>query len=209
MIVRFKILGAAVLAAFAMSAALASSAQATNFTAFVYPTSLSASSALGNDDLKTEAGSVECSSFYESSSISEATSTLTVNPTYTSCKAFGFLSAKFETGPCRYILHTDGSVDFKCTILTSGGFYIESPAIITAATCEMEIGSQWGLSKFDLANSSAKISVQATVTGIKYKVTKDGFGCPFSGTGSKTGATFTQNNSMLFWSSNGSAIDIG
>ena len=81
--------------------------------------------------------------------------------------------------------------------------------VVTAGTCEITIGEQGELNKVDLANSGNGVSAQATVTGIAYTVTKDGFGCPFGGTGAKTGATYTQNSPVLISSNNGAKIDIG
>jgi len=47
------------------------------------------------------------------------------------------------------------------------------------------------------------------VGGIKYTVTKDGFLCPFGGTGAKTGAEYNQNEAIQVASTNGATIDIG
>ncbi len=47
------------------------------------------------------------------------------------------------------------------------------------------------------------------MTGINYNVTQDGIGCPFNGTGEKTGASYTQTNPVTFDSTNGASIDVG
>ncbi|HST69684.1 MAG TPA: hypothetical protein VLI94_08525, partial [Solirubrobacterales bacterium] len=74
------------------------------FRAGTYPATLHASSALGNEVLKTEAGTVECSGSHHDE-LSEASTTLSLNPTYTSCKAFGFATATVTTSGCAYVLH--------------------------------------------------------------------------------------------------------
>jgi len=201
MIRKFKVLGLAMVAVLAMSAVVASAASATNFTASSYPTSATASSPIGNDDFKTEAGSVECAAHFHVGPLSKASETVTVNPTYTGCKAFGFLNATVNMNGCDYTFNVNGSVTVNCPAGKS--------IIITAGTCETTIGAQGPLNKVDLANSGTGISAQATVTGVAYTVTKDGIGCPFGGTGPKTGATYTQNTAILVSSTNGATIDIG
>jgi hypothetical protein len=201
MIRKFKTLGIAMVAVLALSAVVASAASATNFTASKYPTAGTATSEKGNDDFKTEAGSVECKAHFAVAALTEPSETVTVTPTYTECKAFGFLNATVNMNGCDYVFHSNGQVDVVCA---SGG-----PIKITAGTCETTIAAQSGLGTVDLANSGTGISAQATVTGIAYTVTKDGIGCPFGGTGAKTGATYTQNTAVLVSSTNGATIDIG
>jgi len=201
MIRRFKAVGLAVIVGLVMSAVLASAAQATNFTASSYPTSATATSPKGNDDWKTEAGGIECKAHFHAGPINEVAETLTIVPTYSECQSFGFLSATTNMNGCVWIFYTSGKMDINCP----PGQQI----VGIAGTCEYTFGPQAGLSKVDLTNSGTGISLQMTVTGIAYTVTKDGFGCPFSGTGAKTGASFTQNAAVQFSSTNGATIDIG
>jgi hypothetical protein len=200
MIRKFKVLGLAMFAVLAVSAVSVSAAQATEFTASGYPTSFTAASEVGNDDFKTEAGSVECKGHFTGSS-SGPSETMTVNAEYTGCRAFGFLSASVNMNGCDYVFHTNGEVDLEC----SGSNKI----VITASTCEVQIGTQTGLKSVALANGAGDITAKANVGGIAYTVTKDGFGCPFGGTGAKTGATYTQNNAVTVASTSGTTIDIG
>jgi hypothetical protein len=197
---KLKTLGVAIVAVLALSAVVASAASAANFTASSYPTSATASSAKGNDDFKTEAGSVECKAHFHVGPLSAASETVTVQPTYSECVAFGFVGATVSMNGCDYVFHSNGEVDVACG---------SGKITIVAGTCEVQIGAQSGLSKVDLANSGTGVSAQATVTGVAYTVTKDGFGCPFGGTGAKTGATYTQNAAVQVSSTNGATIDIG
>jgi hypothetical protein len=201
MIRKIKTLGIAVVAVLALSAVVASAASATNFTASSYPTAASATSSKGNDDFKTEAGSVECHASFAVAALSAPSETVTVTPTYTECVAFGFLNATVNMNGCDYTFYTNGNVDLNCPAGKS--------VVITASTCEVSIGAQKGLKSVALANSGSGISAKANVGGIAYTVTKDGFGCPFGGTGAKTGATYTQNNAVQVNSTNGATIDIG
>jgi hypothetical protein len=202
MICKFKTLGVAIVALLAMSAFVSSAASATNFTASKYPTAGTVtSSGSGNEKFKFEAGTVECHLHLHIAAISGPTLGLTLFPTYSNCKAFGFLSASIDMNECDEEIYVPTGFAIVCTL--------ESKIAITASTCEVQIGGQGGLGKVDLANSGSGISMQATVTGIAYTVTKDGFGCPFSGTGAKTGGTYTQSNAVLISSTNGATIDIG
>jgi len=198
MIRNLKTLGLALVAVLAMSAVVASAASA-QFTASSYPTTVTATSALGNDDFKTEAGSVECAGHFEGTS-AEASSTMTIKANYTGCKAFGFAEASVNMNGCDYVFHSNGEVDLEC----SG----TNKVVITAAACEVQIGSQTGLKSVTLNNGSGDITAQANVGGIAYTVTKDGFLCPFNGTGAKTGATYTQNSAITVKSTGSSTVSV-
>jgi hypothetical protein len=63
-----------------------------------------------------------------------------------------------------------------------------------AGSCAMEITSQKGVKAVDLddvTGSPNKVTLDFEVTGMAYTVTKDGFACPFKGTGAKTDGTIT------------------
>lgn len=191
----------AALAMLPLSAVAAGSAQAANFTASKYPTTVTAESAKGNDALTTEAGTVECKSHFEGT-LTAAAETLTVNPKYSECKAFGFLTMTIEMRSCDYVFHTSGAVDIICTNSAE-------PIKLVASTCTATIGEQKGLTTMELANGAGDITEKANLTGIAYTVTNDGFACPFNGTGAKTGATFKQGSAVTVSSTNGATIDIG
>src|SRR6187397_3604907 len=94
---KFKTLGVALFAVLALTAVAASAASAASYTASSYPTAGTGESAVGNDVFTTEGGTVECKSHYVAT-LSAASTDLTVTPTYTNCKAFGFLEAKVTGG---------------------------------------------------------------------------------------------------------------
>ena len=211
---KFKTLGVALFAVLALTAVVASAASAANYTASTYPTTGTATSAKGNDTFITEAGTVECASHFEGT-LTAASSTLTVTPTYTSCKAFGFLSAKVVTNGCDYLFAgPSGSADaWSATVNVvcpeSKTFVITAPE--TSPVCTATVGPQGPRSKVDLLNNtgSGDVNVQATVEGIDYRVTQDGFGCPFNGTGAKAGAKYIQDAAITFDGTNGASMDIG
>ena len=168
----------------------ASTAVAAQFTASLYPATATGSAAQGEGAFTTEAGSFECAAHFEGS-FSAASSTLAVAPQYTKCQAFGYLTATVTPEGCTYVLQaTEGSagvynnhVDISC----ASGKSIK----IEAGTCKVEIKGQTGLTKVRTTNSGSSIMVRPEITGIGYTVTADGFGCPFAGTGNKSGGTIT------------------
>jgi hypothetical protein len=198
MIHHLKNLGLMMLAVLALGAMVSSAAGAASFTASKYPTSVTSTSAKGNDKLTTEGGSVECKTHQEGT-LTAASSSITMITSYSECQAFGFLNATVIMG-CDYVLQVSGVTDIECPA--------SNKIVITAGTCEVQIGTQTGLSSVSLSNGVGDITAKANLSGIKYTVTKDGFGCPFASTGEKTGATYTQGSAVTVSSTNGATVDI-
>jgi opacity protein-like surface antigen len=177
MIHKFKTLGLATIAVLAMSAAVASAAQA-QFEASSYPTTVTATSALGNSEFKTEGGSFECEEHWEGT-LSEASNSLAFNVTYTNCKAFGFAEATLHGNGCYFTVHRSTQVDIKCP----PGKVMET----TAGTCVIHVGEQTGLQSIGLATFGSHVELGLNLGNVKYYVTKDPFLCPFFGVGPRTG----------------------
>jgi len=218
---RFAVLAVGVLAIVAVIGAVAAESHAANFTASGYPVSVTAEGALGNDVIKTEAGNIECKSHF-AGSLGSSSSILALNPTYSLCKAFGFLSASVGFGDsCEYRLQspfspsndaTNSLMEIQCLYFdVLKGEWVEYPIVVTAGTCEMKIKSQFSKTRvnFTVNTAAGDLSMQFAVTGINYEVTKDGFGCPFGGVGAKTGATYTMGSAVTLDSTGGQTIDIG
>ncbi len=201
MIRNIKALSLAMVAMLAMSALVTSAAPAKEITTQrfkaqdgTYPETFHGTNPITKETFTTEAGTVECDSTF-SGSISEPTTTVKVSANYTNCRAFGFLSASVNMTSCHYTFHLTTEVetdwyqahaDLTCTTAND---HVD----IVASTCELQIDPQEGLTTINITNMTGtthSITVKAAVTGINYTVTKDGFGCPFSGTGSKTGAEY-------------------
>ncbi|HET9396290.1 MAG TPA: hypothetical protein VFO36_09555 [Nitrospiraceae bacterium] len=199
MIRNLKVLGLAIAAVLALSAVMASAAMAAEFTASSYPATITGSNTKGSEVFKTEGGNVECNSHFVSHSQSAASSTLTVTPTYTSCDAFGFLSATVNTEECSYVFHATDTITetepvhrhywrHHVDVVCPTGQSIK----VTASTCKAEIKSQTGLTTVKTENiAGGSVTVTPDVSGIAYTVTQDGFLCPFGGTGNKTDGKYT------------------
>ncbi|HEX6152724.1 MAG TPA: hypothetical protein VFZ19_04290 [Solirubrobacterales bacterium] len=195
-------------AALALSGLMATAAQA-NFTASSYPASITGVSGAGNGILGTEAGGSECSEHWQGSMF-EADTRLTMEWTITKCQWFGSQTWQVNTNGCdvRFNL-TGGSGDSytaSTDIVCPAGKAIE----ITVGNCAFNYPPQTGLGSVDFTNNTASgdISMQATITGMKYVVTKDGFLCTFSGIGEKSGGTYTHASPVTLDASLGS-LDIG
>lgn len=206
----FKGLGLVLLTALVLSAVSAPTASALKFTASTYPVTGTAESALGNDTFTTEAGKVECKSHFEGK-LEAAQSTLTVKATYTNCRAFGFITATLNMNSCvlEFTTPTETAPDAY-----SGAAHVRcsgEPATLTAGTCKVTLGEQSPSGGVSGTNNTAAgdASVQANVSEIKYTVVQDGIGCPFEGTGEKTGGTYVQDSPVTVQASGGATIDLG
>jgi hypothetical protein len=203
----FKLVPLAVVAVLAFAAFGASAASAAEYKASSYPTTATGESASGNDVFNTEAGKVECKANY-STTLTAASKTLTAAPTYTGCKAFGFLEATVAMNGCTYRFN-EPTGSFSATVNIVCG---ATPIKITAATCTATVGSQLTGGSVALTNNAGPpkfVTEKASVTGVAYTVTNDGLLCPFSGTGPKTGATYTQGAAVSIKSTNGAGVEIG
>jgi hypothetical protein len=183
---------------------MASAASAASFTASSYPTTATGESAIGNDVFTTHGGTVECKAHFEGTLV-EASSDLTVKTHYTDCKAFGFVSATV-TG-CVYT--------FTAVSTTSADVHVVSPCTIIASNCHVTVDNQGPLSSVAITNNATgDVSVKANVSGIHYTVVKDGFLCPFPGTGTTFGSgagagTYKQGSAITFDAVNPQTGSIG
>lgn len=121
--------------------------------------------------------------------------TFTVGIEYKECTSFG-IGSTIHTEGCHYLIHADTK---------SGGNFIGRATLqtctikITAGTCEVDVEPQV-LGGITAENSGTEASMdillKANVTGIKYKVTKDGIGCPLSGTGTFEKGDYTGDTTI-------------
>jgi hypothetical protein len=172
---------------------------APSFKAGLYPATIHGSSAKGTEAITTEGGKVECAVSYHAE-LKEASTTLTLGPTYSGCEAFGFIGIPVSAEGCAYLLHVSGQSaedKYKAT------FDVSCPAgksiKIEAGSCKVEIKAQSGLASVAItddteATPKRDITFDPEVANLAYTVTQDGFLCPFNGTGSKTGGTFTASS---------------
>jgi hypothetical protein len=205
---KIKMLGMALVAVLALTAVAASAASAASYTASAYPTTATGEGALGNDVFTTEAGKLECKTHFEAS-MKEKRTDLTVKERFSECRAFGFLN----------VVRSDCTYTFTEPTVTSADTYhaatdiVNAPCTMAAGTCKVTFPTQGPLSSVEITDDTASgdVTIKANVSGIKYTVTEDGFGCPFGGTGEKTGGTYTQTNAVTFdaVSPSTASVDVG
>jgi hypothetical protein len=119
---------------------------------------------------------------------------LELQASYQQCD-LGGISASVNMGSCGYSVSVansgppySGSLTIQCA---EPGDAVE----VIAGTCAFEIGPQGGIGGIVLATRGAsaerRVLLEAASTGLSYQVTKDGFLCPLSGTGSFANGTFS------------------
>jgi hypothetical protein len=207
MIRNFKALGLALVAVFAMSAVVASAASATagTLTAGGKTAIATAEQTTGHKftltDHKIGEGfaTTECTTavFTGTEGVTDGATSVRAHPIYEGCKAFG-LNATITTTGCDYVLNTG-------TPAEGGGWHVVTDVVcastagtphvikIVTATCEVQVGSQTGLATSSVTNSGGgtDLLLNTNISGITYNVTKDGIGCPLSGTGVKSQGDYT------------------
>jgi hypothetical protein len=189
-----KALGLALIAVLAMSAVVASAAQAVpQFTASVYPATATGANTKGSEAFTLDGTSVLCDSHFlvetynttNGTALHAPASTVTVTPKYSNCEAFGFLNATVNMEGCDYVFHATeqvsaGVYNHHVDVVCPTGKSIK----IEAASCRAEVKPQNGRTTVKTTNSGGAVTVQPNVT-VSTTVTNDGFGCPLAGTGTR------------------------
>ena len=176
------------------------------FTAESYPVTVHGSAAKGIQKFNTEAGAIECEVAYHAET-GEALATLALSPTFSGCESFkssGFnFGGSFTTTGCKFQLESpvqtaEDKYQAGFGIACEAGKAIQ----VVAATCELEILPQSEAKAAEIVNDTSAtprkdITFKPELKSLPYKVTKDSFGCPFNGTGSKTGSFTTSASTTL------------
>ena len=155
--------GLAVLVGVVVASAAASAQATIKFEASAYSATFTGATELGGETFSTEAGKVECKGHLEGK-LTAASTTATITPTYTNCKAFGFGEATVTTTGCTYVLHTTEKVSsgvyrHLMNISCESGKAI----LISAVTCKTEVKGQTGLKSVRTTNSGSNNTMQPQV----------------------------------------------
>jgi hypothetical protein len=160
---KLKILGLALVAVAAMAFS-ASAAMAASFHSEASHTIISGSQ-IGEDKFKVNAGTVTCGKATYSGTQSSATAeTQTVTPSYSECKAFGFVNTTIDVNGCTYTFNANnGDLTLACS---------SSPIVVTAFNCWVTIeGQNWHevvVYTNEGSGSSRDVKVSVNIAGIKY-----------------------------------------
>lgn len=203
--------GLAALLAVGLFLVVPAAAQATPlFGAGAYPATVQGESAAVV--IGTDGGNIECFTTTFDGTLSAASSTLDLTPIVSNCKAWGFVNPTISTQGCGYRFHATekqaldqykAHLGIKCP--TAGGI------IWSAGTCSIEIKPQEGLTTVDLDNDTGapnRLTLDFEVSGLAYTVTKDGLGCPLTGTGATTNGTITSDAILLKASNSGKEVGL-
>jgi hypothetical protein len=186
MIRNLKVLGLAVVAALALTAVIASAAQATaKFTVGASSGTIK-STQTTEQVFTTSAGTVRCTTANQEGSYTAASFTsLEVSATYSGCKAFGFLSATVAMNGCKYNFASQANE----TTLANVDIVCPAGKDITVTTtgCVVHVEPQTGLQHVTFQNGGGSpaddVNATATITGVKYTATS---GCPGGDEGTTT-----------------------
>jgi hypothetical protein len=197
MIRNLKALGLTAVAVFAMSAMVASAAQAAPAELKSDGSSVTLKAAWGNDAFDAFNSNVTCANGSLDSVVAVPSSTFTVTPTYTNCKVGGVLPATVNFTSCDYLFHlgettkeheAPATTDVKCT---KAGDTIDITVFASEAAhkenkpiCHITVAEQLGLAggKVNVdtgATSTADdITISGTVAGIAAKQVRNSALCP-------------------------------
>jgi hypothetical protein len=211
---KLKVLGLALVAAFAMCAVVASAASA---TAWQFHSNTDNPTLTGEqqgvDVVSYDSGTYRCSSVtYTGSAAGTTNSTIEVAPAYSGCKFAFIINITIDPNGCKYLFHAEtkdangnfeGSTDIKC----SGGNVIE----ITAPGCDITVPEQTGLMKVTFTNLGSghtqeitvDVNISNTITYIEHQTT--GNTCENNGTPHTTNGSLTGN--ILFTGENAAATE--
>ncbi|HET7120811.1 MAG TPA: hypothetical protein VFI17_06125 [Solirubrobacterales bacterium] len=197
---RNKILGLALVAVLALAALGASAAQAVPIgvvtqkgETFNGTVELTSEQVEGNAKFTVDGSNVECNSANTSGTGKDGETWGKMHPTYEGCTAFGFIGATVATAGCNFeamATTENGAGVFagELKIVCETGKEI---VISAGGVCEAKVGPQTvtGGTQAKNVTSEGKMHVRldSNESPVQTTKTKDGFGCPFNGTGVTTG----------------------
>lgn len=146
----------------------------------------------------------ECSAGALTDTASGTTKALSPSASYSGCKAFGFTSATVSSNGCHFLQEvsektSEGHYAGPGSLTCPSGASLE----VTTTSCTVSVPAQtMGSVSYEDAIESGVYKVKSTTAakGLTYNVTRDAFGCPFEGTGTRTNgevsgqSTFTGKN---------------
>lgn len=197
-----KRLGIAFVAVFAMSAVVASAAQAVNYTSTDgnYPTTV-AGNQEGTHEFKAGIRTVTCSTAQFEGTATAASSTLTITPTYTNCLATGSLPVTVAMNGCDYLFHatstTASTTDIVCPVGNKIVVNIYASAAAhgegKAPVCKINIGGQTGLTGLATENqgsgTTASVKTTANIANIAVTIEGSALVCGTGATATYKGVT--------------------
>lgn len=207
---RIRIAGIAGAMALALIALLGvTSASASQFRAEEYPSTVNGTQGV-QQKFKVSAGAnIFCSTATATGTLSAASTSLTMTPTYSGCQAYG-LNTTPSVGSCKYVYNITAGESSPYTGTVGVSCSKEDDSIsFKGPGCTMTIPMQSALASVDFANAPGKHSrnryVTVTFNVTKLKYTETGVFCPSAGT--HEDGTYT-GTSVLKGAKDGHAVGV-
>jgi hypothetical protein len=177
MIRNLKFLGLALVAALAMSSALANMASADVLTSeLAFKTTIDGKQG-GTDVFKVHGGEVKCATVTYTGSFTTGASSAEVTPTYDNC-TFAGLAATIDMNECKYRISitggtsTAGSVDIVC--IGTNEITVTAPKVGTKK-CIVHVAGQADLTNATVTNvgtsTTKELTLDINITNINYSQT--------------------------------------
>jgi hypothetical protein len=158
------------------------------------------------------AGTVEClTATFHNAPPATTAEELTIHPTYSGCKAFGFAITEVITTGCDYTLTkpAGGPTTFTAAMhlaCSAGNSIRITPTVFGGSVCTVTVGSQSPSGSVDLANEAGKVLVTSTLSGISHSA---GCGAEPKADGIYTGSVLAQGRAGAISVSAGLYHNIG
>jgi hypothetical protein len=200
---KLKALGLALVAVLAMGAFSASAASAGDFHSESATDTVIKGSQEGTDVFTVNAGTVKCNEATYAGVQAGATATqVKVNPSYSECTAFGFVSTTIHSKQCTYEFSGDNNnVVIDCPT--------NEPITVTAFNCWVTVDDQTigGISYTNKgAGTSRDVHVHVTSSGIKYTQHSKSF--PGCSSGTFTNGTYTGTATVQGFTTGGTQVGV-
>ena len=160
--------------------------------------------------LSIEGGVLNCDEVGATGRMQTATGSLKLTPTFSVCRLGEIQEVQVSVNGCQYVLHPGDSggptttMDIVCPAGQSIG--------VQAANCNFNIPAQTGLAPITSTHNTAStpdtITVDYDVAGVTYTKTKDGFLCPFNGTGTRTDGGLSGKQTLSAVDATGTPVDL-
>jgi hypothetical protein len=201
MIRNLKTLGLAVVAVLATSAMVVSMASAAEYHSANAPTTITGSQYSTNAFHVPGAGTLECTTATLHGSLSTTTATeLTVHPTYSGCKAFGFATTHVTTIFCDYTFTQPYALQWsEMHVVCSDANLIRiTPTVFGGSVCTVTIGSQSPTGYVQFINEGSNVRAIWNMTSVSHSA---GCGASAASDGTYTGSVLMQgsNGTISVW----------
>jgi hypothetical protein len=165
MIPNLKAIASTVLAITAMTAVVASSASAAAFTGAGGKNAIITAEQTVATEVRVDTGIIKCTGLkFPAATVTNGSTTVTVHPEYSGCKAFG-VNASVSTTGCNYVLHLEAGGATKTAIVCSGTNVIKVTPVGLDCTVTIDPNGYLG---GVLENDTPHLKLRWTISNLHY-----------------------------------------